>query len=142
VRLMNFISAVFSLLTSLCFNVQMSQPYKSDGPAKILYAFKSRLSLYAHLKWTRNTVQIHSILELKNYTNNVVGTTTFTAKFNFMGHHYDSDFPQQIKTKTNYSIFMNILKAVISASFKTDKETTLINSCILGVLENWNNTQY
>jgi hypothetical protein len=35
VRLMNFISAVFNLVTSLCFSVQISQPYKSDRIAKL-----------------------------------------------------------------------------------------------------------
>jgi hypothetical protein len=39
VLLMNFAPPVFSLLTSLCFNVQISQPYKSDGIAKIFYTF-------------------------------------------------------------------------------------------------------
>jgi hypothetical protein len=33
---MTFISAVFSLLISLCFSVRISQPYKSDGIAKLL----------------------------------------------------------------------------------------------------------
>jgi hypothetical protein len=37
VRLMNFICAIFSLLVSFCFSVQVSQPYKSDGIAEILY---------------------------------------------------------------------------------------------------------
>jgi len=37
VRLMNFISAVFSLLMSLLFIVQSLHPYKGDGVAKILY---------------------------------------------------------------------------------------------------------
>jgi hypothetical protein len=30
VRLMNLISAVFNLFTSLCFSVRISQPYKSN----------------------------------------------------------------------------------------------------------------
>jgi hypothetical protein len=37
VRLINFVSAVFSILISLSFNAQISQPYKSDGMVKILY---------------------------------------------------------------------------------------------------------
>jgi len=55
VRVLNFISAVFSLLISLYFNVQISQPYRIDGVAKILRYFnRNRL-------WTKyffqNTVQ-------------------------------------------------------------------------------------
>jgi hypothetical protein len=40
VCLMNFISAVFSLLIPLRLSVQTSQPYKSHGITKILYTFK------------------------------------------------------------------------------------------------------
>jgi hypothetical protein len=39
VGVMNFISAVFTLLISLCFNVHISQPYENDAMAKILYTF-------------------------------------------------------------------------------------------------------
>jgi len=40
VRLVNFISAVFSLLISLCFYVQVSQPYKRHGVARKHYNMK------------------------------------------------------------------------------------------------------
>lgn len=41
--IMNFICAVFSHLTSLCFNIQISQHYKSDRTTEVLHDFK-RLS--------------------------------------------------------------------------------------------------
>jgi hypothetical protein len=44
VRLMNFVSAVFSLLISLCFSVKLSQLYNSDGMVHTLYIF-NRLRL-------------------------------------------------------------------------------------------------
>jgi hypothetical protein len=40
VRLVNFISVYYSLLTYLCFSAQFSQPHICDGVAKILYTFK------------------------------------------------------------------------------------------------------
>jgi hypothetical protein len=38
---MNFISAVFILFVSLCFNLQISQSYKSDRITKILHTFNA-----------------------------------------------------------------------------------------------------
>jgi len=40
VLIRNFISAHLSLLKSLRFSVQISQPYKTDGLDKILHSFK------------------------------------------------------------------------------------------------------
>jgi len=37
---MNLICVVFILLLSLCFSVQISQPYKIDGMTKVLYSLK------------------------------------------------------------------------------------------------------
>jgi hypothetical protein len=48
-RLMNFISAVFSLLISLCFTVQISQLYKGDRMAQILYT----RTFNRHCLWTK-----------------------------------------------------------------------------------------
>jgi hypothetical protein len=41
---MNFMSAVFSLIISRCFNVLYSQPYIRDVTAKILNPFQSKFS--------------------------------------------------------------------------------------------------
>jgi hypothetical protein len=65
VHLMNFISAVFSLLISLCFNVQISQPYKSYGTDKTLYQdclwikFNSKTLFSIH-----NLLKIYLLLKL------------------------------------------------------------------------------
>jgi len=45
VRLMNFISAAFSLLISLCFKVQISQPDNSDVIANNTTYLQSKLFL-------------------------------------------------------------------------------------------------
>jgi hypothetical protein len=39
VRLINFVSSVFRLLLSICFSVQISQLYKSNGIPQMLHNF-------------------------------------------------------------------------------------------------------
>jgi hypothetical protein len=50
VRLMNFISTVFSLLISLCSSVRISQPYRIDGRSKIYTfsgdCFRTKFGIY------------------------------------------------------------------------------------------------
>jgi hypothetical protein len=70
VCLMNSISNLFRLHTSFCFNVQISQPYKSDGIAKILYSFNRDClwtkfvfkTLFRISKICKNLISLHYIL--------------------------------------------------------------------------------
>lgn len=68
VHLMNFISTVFSLLVSCCFNVEISQPDQSDWITKII----SKKYINFHLRLSLNQIKLQNIIQnsltLQNFT--------------------------------------------------------------------------
>jgi hypothetical protein len=65
VHFMTFTSVVFSPLTVLCFNVQISQPYKSDGIAKILHTFNEDC-LWAKFGFKTLSLPLHTKFYIPN----------------------------------------------------------------------------
>jgi len=64
-RLMNFIYTVFSFLLSLCFNVQVLQPYKSGGGSKNIVYYQPKLSFC--WIWFRSMLQNSNHFEEFSY---------------------------------------------------------------------------
>jgi hypothetical protein len=82
----NFISAVFSLLISRYFKVQISRPYKSDGIAKILH------TLNRDCLWTKSgfktSFRITKIC--KNLLN--LEVTSYFSTYEILHPKYDDVF--------------------------------------------------
>jgi hypothetical protein len=107
---MNFISAVLSFLTSLYFNIEISQPYIRDDVAKIIYiSFEIVLELNFILKNCSNFSKIEREFLLKS--------CHFPLRTNFVSKICDGIYFVQYITLSSILLYITVLLLIGTCPF-------------------------